>query len=207
MAGIIIFFLALALNMGGDFLGAAAVYAQPDSKSVCSNEIAVLKKKNKDMESQLLKEVNLNRQLENKAKALYLESLEAQSFKKELRDAQDIIASLTKERLDFKKQNESFQEKIVSLEQTLNNERAGFYRELGAAYSGAGNFKKAIEAYNQSLKYDSVNAKVYYCLGLIYKHDLDDSRKAVENFKKYLHYEPEAQDRKEVEYFIKMLSE
>ena len=179
-------------------------FSQPN---ICARAQDVpAKAKDGASEKDLVNVNNLNSQLQEQAKMLHIKSQEAQDMKNELRNTRQIIDGLNNERIDLKKENQTLQEKVDSLEETLKNERSGFYQELGAAYAGSGNFEKAIEAYNRSLQYAPDNTRVYYYLGLLYKHHLDESQKAVDNFKKYLKYNPEAKDKDEVEYFIKMMS-
>jgi tetratricopeptide (TPR) repeat protein len=213
---IAILFLAFVPCIRSNFLGTpTCAYAQDASqgakegasdKEKIQKEMDSLKETNKNMKQYLVNVSNLNSRLEDQAKMLYIKSLEVQDMKNQLSNTREIIDGLNKERIDLKKKNEALQEKIDSLEETLKNERAGFYQELGGAYAGSGNFKKAIEAYNRSLHYAPDNTRAYYYLGLLYKHHLDDSQKAVDNFKNYLKYNPEAKDKEEVEYFINMMS-
>ncbi len=169
-------------------------------------EIYSLKEENKRLEKELNNANNLNNRLEAEAKKLYIQSQAVKDVKQELKNSEFIIDGLNKERLDLKKENESLRKENNSRAALLKKERAGFYQELGAAYGSAGNFEKAIEAYNRSLQSAPDNARIYYYLGLLYEQHLDDSRKAVYNFKKYLECNPGAADKEEVEYLIKFLS-
>ncbi len=200
-----IFSVVFLLNICGIFFEPTGAYAE--TVPLDKKEMGSFKEADKNMEKCFVNVSNLNSQLKDQAKMLYIKSQEARDMKYELSNTRDIIDGLNKERMELKNKNEVLQEKVNSLEKTGKQERAGFYQELGAAYGSAGNFEKAIEAYNRSLQCASDNTRIYYYLGLLYKQHLDDSRKAIYNFKKYLEYNPGAADKEEVEYLIKFMSE
>jgi Tfp pilus assembly protein PilF len=79
------------------------------------------------------------------------------------------------------------------------------YEEQGAQYLKAKNYELAIEAYKNLLKSDPRNAQAHYNLGLLYRKYKNDDTLAIYHFKKYLDLNPKANDKKEVEYIIKML--
>lgn len=114
--------------------------------------------------------------------------------------------SLNQENLMLKKENEESQQEIVLLQDTLKDERARLYQELGTAYTQGRLFDLAIEAYLKSLDFNPRNAQVHYNLGLLYKHSQDNTKKALYHLKKYLQFSPEAKNKKEVEYLIRLLS-
>jgi outer membrane protein assembly factor BamD (BamD/ComL family) len=53
---------------------------------------------------------------------------------------------------------------------------------------------------------DPNNAQAQLRLGYLYKRQKDEPKEAVYHFKQYLLLQPHADDRKEVEYLIEMLS-
>ena len=57
-------------------------------------------------------------------------------------------------------------------------ERAGFYFNLGIAYSAMGEYESAIEAYNETLRLDSGYSEAYHNRGKIY-HDLGQNDRAI----------------------------
>ena len=188
---------AAAENKGG----------KSEKKENSLKEVFALKEENKRLEKELAAANNLNNRLESEAKKLYIQAQDVKDVKQELKNSEVIIDGLNKERMGLKKENELLQKENNSQAVLLKKEKGGLYQELGAAYGSAGNFEKAIEAYNRSLQSAPDNTRIYYYLGLLYKQHLDNSRKAVYNFKKYLEYNPGAEDKEEVEYLIKFLSE
>ncbi len=84
-------------------------------------------------------------------------------------------------------------------------EKAALYEELGTAYTKAGLFDEAIEAYRKSLSSNPNNADIHYYLGLLYQKSNKDVQMAVLHFKRYLYLKPDAKNRKEVAYLIEMV--
>jgi len=169
-------------------------------------EKKVLIKEKEDLLKEITSLKNLNLQLEVKAKEFYVKAQDTEQMKKEINNLSNTVEHMNQERLTLKKENERLQERIVSLEDTLQNERAMLYQELGTAYTQAKLFDLAIEAYEKSLSFNSRNPDVHYNLGLLYKHSRNNSKKAVYHFKKYLQLNPEAKNREEVKYLIEMLT-
>lgn len=83
---------------------------------------------------------------------------------------------------------------------------AALYEELGTAYTKAGLFDEAIEAYQKSLISNPNNADIHYYLGLLYQKSNKNVEKAVFHFKRYLYLKPDAKNREEVRYLIEMVS-
>ncbi|MDD4954101.1 MAG: tetratricopeptide repeat protein [Candidatus Omnitrophica bacterium] len=137
---------------------------------------------------------------ENAAESSFVEET-VEEFRKKKVSAEDQCA----EDVLLKDANAQLKEKIVLLENSFKEERAKFYQELGTAYTKAKFFDLAIESYLQSLVFNPSNAKVYYNLGLLYKSAKDDVQKSLFYFKKYLRLKPDAENRQDVEYMIKML--
>ena len=84
-------------------------------------------------------------------------------------------------------------------------EKAALYEELGTAYTKAGLFDEAIDAYRKSLISDPNNADIHYYLGLLYQKSNKDVEKAVFHFKRYLYMKPDAKNREDVKYLIEMV--
>ena len=99
----------------------------------------------------------------------------------------------------IRKENEQLKDKVAL--------SAKLYKELGIAYSKAKLFNLAIEAYENYLDFNPLDADVHYNLGLLYKHSQDNSGLAVLHLKKYLELNSKAKNKKEVEYLIGMLDE
>ncbi|MCX5665631.1 MAG: tetratricopeptide repeat protein [Candidatus Omnitrophica bacterium] len=84
-------------------------------------------------------------------------------------------------------------------------EKGALYEELGTAYTKAGLYDQAIEAYKNSLVCDPNNADIHYYLGLLYQKSNKDVEKAVFHFKRYLYLKPDAKNREDVRYLIEMV--
>jgi tetratricopeptide (TPR) repeat protein len=177
-----------------------------------NQQILALTKQNKELKQKeavllqdLTKAKKFNAQLETKAKEFYINTLETEQAKKEVKDLSNIAEEINNERLVLKKENVRLKQQIVSLEDSQRNEKAKLYQELGTVYAEAKLFDLGIDAYEKSLSFNPDNAEVHYNIGILYKHSKSDSKKAAQHLKKYLRLNPEAKNRKEVEYLIKML--
>jgi len=60
------------------------------------------------------------------------------------------------------------------------------YYTLGLTYILAVDFQPAINAFEEAVKFDPEDAFSYYDLGMLYSTYKNDSKKAIENYKKYL---------------------
>jgi len=107
------------------------------------------------------------------------------------------------EAIDEKKE---LQERISSLETTLEKERALYYYDLGVAYTQSKLYEEAITVYEKSLKFNNINPDAHYNLALLYDNFQQDSGKALLHYKKYLELKPNADDKEEVEDWIKRLN-
>jgi len=96
-------------------------------------------------------------------------------------------------------------DKVSSLEAALNQERAVFNYNLAVTYAQAGFDEEAILAYEKSLKSDPENADAYYNLGILYKDKRNDAEKATKYLSMYLKLKPNAEDKAEVEGWLKTL--
>ena len=170
-------------------------------------DISALKEENADLKAKLTNLTRLNAQLEEKTKELYLRTQDFNQMKGDLDNLRKASNSLNRDCLALKKENKELKKQISSFKYPRQNEEAKLYEELGTAYTQAKLFDLAIDAYIKSLSFNSRNAQVHYNLGLLYKHSQDNYKKSVYHFKKYLALDPQAKNRKEVEYLIKMLIE
>jgi len=118
-----------------------------------------------------------------------------------------MVESLNKNRLALKKENAQLKERINSFESMLSSEKAALYEQLGTAYVQAKLFDLAIESYTKSLNCNPNNPQLHYNLGLLYKRAGDNKKKSLAHLKKYLQLAPNAKNKKETEYLIKMLGE
>ncbi|MDD5595508.1 MAG: tetratricopeptide repeat protein [Candidatus Omnitrophica bacterium] len=156
----------------------------------------------KKIEEKLVILQGLNTQLENKAKGLYLKLQTAGDSRDQLAHANALLDNLTEERKVVLQENTKLKTQISVLEK----EKAQIFQEQGNANMQAKLFDLAIDSYTKSIKLDPNNAEVNYRLGLLYKHTRDDPKKSVYYFRRYLQLNPQAKNRKEVEYLIEALS-
>ena len=118
------------------------------------------------------------------------------------------ITQIKKEHSKITKPAEAADKKINPLKaenDKLKAERASVYEELGTAYTKAGMFDEAMDAYTKSLSYGPNNARIHYYLGLLYQKNRHDPEKAAFHLKRYLYLNPDAKDKKEVLYLIEMV--
>ena len=172
-----------------------------------SNENERLRRENSDLTAELSNLQNFNSQLEIKAKELYIKAKNTEEIQKNFNNLNNIVEKINKERFALKKDNEELRQVAIILENTLRGDKAILYRELGTAYTKAKIFNLAIEAYLKSLSFNPRDAEVHYNLGILYKHYLDNTKKATYHLKKYLEFNSKAPNKKEVEYLIGMLGE
>lgn len=78
--------------------------------------------------------------------------------------------------------------------------------DLGVMYSRARQFDKAIEACEKAFKNNPRNAEAYYNLGVLYAYAKKDAGKAIEYYRLYLDYAPEADDRDAVQATVRDLA-
>lgn len=128
-----------------------------------------------------------------------IEKLE--EFKKKNKDAQ------TQQNKFFLRERDSLSKKVSSLEATLKKERALYHYNLGVAYSQMKFYAEAIKEYEKSLMFNSHNADAHYNLGFLYTNFQPKPVKAKEHYRKYLELKPNAEDRAEVENWIKIIQE
>jgi hypothetical protein len=142
-----------------------------------NQQILALTKQNKELKQKeavllqdLTKAKKFNAQLETKAKEFYINTLETEQAKKEVKDLSNIAEEINNERLVLKKENVRLKQQIVSLEDSQRNEKAKLYQELGTVYAEAKLFDLGIDAYEKSLCFNPDNAEVHYNIGILYKH-------------------------------------
>ncbi|MBN2374132.1 tetratricopeptide repeat protein [bacterium] len=79
---------------------------------------------------------------------------------------------------------------------------AEVHNRLGNEYCDRGEFNKAIKEYEEAVKIYPKYVDAYYNLGVTYYHDLKDYQKAAQYFQKFLEYEPESPDSKQVQNWL-----
>ena len=102
----------------------------------------------------------------------------------------------------LKKENAQLRQQLA----TTTKDKARIYQELGDTYTEMKLYDQAIDAYKQALTFDPNIAEVYYRLGLLYRHSRNDGKKGIEYLKKYLKLNPEAKDKRQIEYLIDMMT-
>jgi tetratricopeptide (TPR) repeat protein len=182
-------------------------------RALCSDEavkeppVVDLQKKNAELEKALAEAKNYNAQLEAKAKELHLKCTDLEQQLKNSSGMGKAVDSLRRERQILKDANQQYKDSLNKERADNEAEKAELYQQLGTAYTKAELFSLAIDAYNKALAINGRNAEVHYNLGLLYRHSKNNSKKAIQHLKKYLQLNPDASNRKDVEYIIKMLSE
>lgn len=130
------------------------------------------------------------------------------SFAKDNVSPEKEIAQLKKDLSKMTKTAEIANKKMAPLKEEndkLKAQTASLYEEVGTAYTKAGMFDEAMDAYNKSLSYEPNNAQVHYYLGLLYQKTKKNNEKAVSHLKRYLYLNPDAKNKDEVKYLIEMI--
>lgn len=171
-------------------------------EDVYNKVIKALLQENEDLRAGFSKLKKLNMKLEIKAKELYLKARDSEEKKKDLINLSKAVRGLNRQQGVLKEANEKLMQRVNSLEETLQAERAGLYQELGGVYTKAKLFSRAIDAYLKSLSFRKNNAEIHYNLGLLYQYLDNNTGESSAHFKKYLELEPNAKKRKEAEYLM-----
>lgn len=87
----------------------------------------------------------------------------------------------------------------------LSHELAKSYYDLGVAYTELKAYPKAVSAFEKSLAFNPLHAQAHAHLGLLYKHVQNNPDKARQHLETYLHLNPNARDREELEALIAFL--
>jgi len=149
---------------------------------------------------------NLETKLKNAQKILENKESDLQRLKKTFEQIEEKTKKeknvRNEEVIDEKKE---LQERISFLEITLQKERALYYYDLGVAYTQSKLYEEAITVYEKSLKFNNTNPDAHYNLALLYDNFQQDSGKAILHYQKYLELKPNADDKEEVENWIKRL--
>lgn len=162
-----------------------------------------LKADKNNLEDASAKLAKINTQLESKAKKLFLEAKDRQELQEQVKELNKAVDILSKERIIMAKNIERLQNNAAD----LKLENASLYAKAGDAYMQAGLTDDGIKSFNDALRLNPKNADAHYKLGFLYKRSINNNLKAVYHFKNYLALEPNAKNRKEVEYLIQLLSQ
>ena len=104
---------------------------------------------------------------------------------------------LEKENKHLGKEARTFPQKFAELarqNKKLIEQSADRHYNLGVFYVKNKEYKQAIEEFNKVLEIKPQHAYAHYNLGYIYAEYLVDRKKAIEYFKSYLTYAPDAKD-------------
>ena len=154
------------------------------------------------------KKDNLEAQAEEAEKAIAANESDLEELRQKLKKAGKKIARTKHLNSEGSAEERGeLADKIEALEKILNNERGVYHYNLAVAYTQAKLYDEAIEAYKRALDFDSNNADAHYNLGLLYEKSKSDPYTAVFHYGKYIELKPGADDREDVELWIKKLSE
>jgi len=103
---------------------------------------------------------------------------------------------------DIAKRNKIVTHKLKQIENKVKKETLKFHYNLAVMYDRNGDYKNACKEYLESLKVSSNDADTHYNLAIVYDDHLNDKKKAIEHYQKYLELCPASGDAKKVEYWI-----
>jgi len=145
---------------------------------------------------------------EESKKMIMVREKELKGIKEKINDFEKQIAEKKAElsrKEGLVKEKEKLKRKMILVGNILKKERSLYHYNLGVAYSQAKLYDEAIEEYEKSLKYGSLNADAHYNLGLLYENIKKVPERAIEHYRKYLEIKPDAADKEEVVGWIKKL--
>ena len=144
--------------------------------------------------------------IETKEGELQRVTKELEGLKKKIVDDKKKQAMVIAQKLNqFQKEKKILKEEIDSLSKKLKKERGIYHYNLAIAYGQAKLYDEAIEAYKKSLTFEPDSPETYYNLGLIYENIKENPEEAIKHYLQYLEFNPNADDREEVEKWIKRL--
>ncbi len=148
----------------------------------------------------------LNKEIEKLQKTIKDKDMKLKEMEKKMKEKKKELGKKTlsedKKKDETRKKIEILKKKIKDLEETLKKERASYHYNLGVAYTKAGLYVQAIEAYKKALEFDSKNYLACYNLGLLYEKIKKDFPHAIFYYRKYLELNPEAKDKEEISSLI-----
>lgn len=103
---------------------------------------------------------------------------------------------------DIAKKNKIVTHQLKQIEESVKKETLKFHYNLAVMYDRSGDYQNACKEYLESLKVASNDTDTHYNLAIIYDDHLDDKKKAIEHYQKYLELCPTSEDAKKVEYWI-----
>jgi tetratricopeptide (TPR) repeat protein len=117
------------------------------------------------------------------------------------------IEKLAEANRNLRKELDDLKEKFQAYRESIKEEKALLYFQLGLAYIKARLYDEAIDAYQKSILFNPNNPEVNYHLGLLYQYVDGDSKKAAYYLEKYLALKPDAKNRRRVKKLIDILKE
>ena len=145
------------------------------------------------------------RKNENKPKAAAQETIKSESVVEPKKNLQDDVAQKkeTFKSVSTEEKHENSQNSTdVSKVKAQNNEDFKFHLSKGHKLLNDGEYASALQEYEKAAAIMPENGPVYKFMGIAHAY-LGKQQKTCENYKKYLHYSPDAPDRAKVEEFSK----
>ncbi len=180
--------------------------------SVMQSEREKVMQENERLQNDSVSYLALNTKLQNENETLQKDLKEAQrAIGDKEGDLKLMQGQLDETKRDLKKSGnyvqtaEKAQQGLLLLQKHIRQERAVYNYNLGVAYTGAGYYDEAIEAYLRSLELNPSNADAHYNLAVVYDTVRQDPEKAVEHYKKYLELKPGASDSGDIREAIERL--
>jgi tetratricopeptide (TPR) repeat protein len=100
------------------------------------------------------------------------------------------------------RKKEAIESELQKLEEAFKKETLKFHYNLALIYDRNKDYNKAVNEYLEALKISPNDADSHYNLAVVYDDHLQDKKKAIEHYKKYLDIRPDSPDAKKVEYWI-----
>jgi tetratricopeptide (TPR) repeat protein len=141
-------------------------------------------------------------------------SLQQKELKEDLHILESAILNFAKGHEALKQENQKLAQDVASLKNKMPARDAGKhgspeaeeYYGQGEQFVREGDFTKAIEAFEKSLRSNPHNAEAHYRLGILYQHARDDERKAVYHLKRFLRMTSDPDKKAEARYLLRMFN-
>jgi tetratricopeptide (TPR) repeat protein len=182
------------------------------------SEKEMIEKTNEKLEADTVAALSLNKKFANEKEELQASLV---TLEKSVKAKEDMINNLTNKLKEIEKgllvkknrdrplpdgkEKKETSEKVRSLEENMARQKALYSYNLGVAYTKAKLYDEAIQSYIESLQVNMKNPEAHYNLALLYENISHDPAKAAFYYKRYLEYDPDAEDKEDVEALIKKL--
>ena len=151
--------------------------------------------------------------LESKLKGYEARMLAGEARIKELEGQ---LKAFQEEKKGEDKQLENYKQGLLQAENKIKQliaqretEKAELFKsfyEVGTTYTASRKYKQAVSSFEQCLKINPEDANVHYNLGVLYEYEYGDRKGAIYHLKKYIELNPQAKDRKEIEFLLDLLN-